>query len=307
MKIFYGLRRVKLYKKNVVALGVFDGVHRAHQQILKSAVGIARRKKLNSLVLTFFPHPKKKESLQTLDHRLKLIATLGLDICIVIKFTREFSRIPAQDFIKDILCKKLKSSYILVGRNFRFGFKAGGDSETLKEFSSTCGYKIKLFRIIKINGRPVSSSEIRKLIMKADFDAAENLLSRPVSVMGRVVKGSRRGKKLGFPTANIDPGHEVLPCAGVYAVKIILEGKKYNGVCSIGARPTFIDDENGSGKKRKIIEVHIFDFNKNIYGRILEVEFIKKLRNQLIFKSHTLLIRQIEKDIIRAKNLFTHH
>lgn len=301
MKVIYGLNRINKFRKPVVALGVFDGVHQAHRRILSNTVARAHRIKGRSVVVTFWPHPQRKNSIYSLEHRLRLISQIGIDICIVIRFNRVFSQIKAEDFIKNILVDKIGADYIYVGKNFRFGKGASGDYKTLNRLSARFNFKLKVFNVLKINKQPISSTYIRALIMKGNLNLAQKLLARPVSVLGTVIKGGSLGRHLGFPTANIDPHHEVLPPSGIYAVKIIFNNKTLRGVCYIGTRPTF---EN---QKSKHVEVYIFNFNKNIYGRYLEIQFIKKIREDKKFSTILDLAEQIKKDITASQKIFSHH
>jgi len=298
MKIIYDMHKVKKYKKAVVALGVFDGVHCGHRNILQSAVSQAHKIKGQAIVLTFFPHPQKKESLYSLEHRLKLIAELGIDVCIVVNFSRNFAKINAEDFIKRILIEKIGASFVYVGRNFRFGNQARGDYELLQRKAKRYNFKPKVFNVIKSKGLAISSTVIRKLIKNSEIKKAEKLLGRKVSILGSVIKGSRLARVLGFPTANINPHHEVIPPAGIYAVRIIFLKKKYNGICYIGRRPTIY-----SGNNSIHVEVHIFDFNKNIYGKYLEIQFVKLIRPDQKFASIRDLSNQVQKDIISCRKL----
>lgn len=315
MKVIYGLNRIKKFKKPVVALGVFDGVHRGHTHILRSALRTAKRIKGTSIALTFNPHPQKEDSLYSLEHRLRLIDKLGIDICIVINFNRTFSRILAEDFIKDILVTKINARYICVGKNFRFGRGAKGGLRLLYKLSEPYNFKLKIFDVIKINHRPISSTYIRRLITKGYLEAAKRLLSRPVSILGTVIKGASLAKRLGFPTANINPHHEVLPPSGVYAAKVVLNNKKLDGICYIGTKPTFPPlisgiprrYVGGENQESKHIEAFIFNFNKNIYGRYLEIQFIKKIREEQRFESHQALAEQVQKDIIAARRILSYH
>ncbi|MDD4954228.1 MAG: riboflavin biosynthesis protein RibF [Candidatus Omnitrophica bacterium] len=300
MKVIYGINKIKKLNKPVVALGVFDGVHRGHAYILKNTVGIARRIRGTAVALTFDPHPQKEGSLTSLEHRLRLIEGLGIKVCIVINFNRNFARIPARDFIKKILVKKLGPAYICVGEDFRFGKGASGDVSLLKESVGKYNFQLRIFKAVRAGGRKISSSYIRRLIIRGELQAAQKLLARPVSVLGTVVKGSSLATKLGFPTANINPHHEILPASGIYAVKVILGGRIFKGACSIGTSPTF----SSSGKNK--IEVYIFNFQRDIYGKYLEVQFIKKIRQQQKFASVQLLTQQVKKDILKVQRLFPH-
>lgn len=304
MKIIYGIEKIGKFRNAVVALGVFDGVHLGHKKILQAAAKLARDIKGTSIVLTFDPHPQKEDSIYSLEHRLNLIGKLGVDVCIVIRFDKRFSRIAAEDFIKKLLIKKISPRYIFIGKNFTFGRNARGDFNLLNEFSKTGNFKLKAFDIVRIGGKPVSSTYIRRLITDGKLNEAARFLSRPVSILGRVIRGASVGRILGFPTANIDPQHEVIPASGIYAVKVFLGHKRFKGVCYIGARPTF---NSSRSKNKKSIEVFIFNFNKNIYGKKIEVWFIKKIREDKKFASIAELARQIKNDVKISKQLFYFH
>ncbi|MDD2689898.1 MAG: bifunctional riboflavin kinase/FAD synthetase [Candidatus Omnitrophica bacterium] len=302
MKIIYGLQKIRKIKKPVVALGVFDGVHRGHIKILRAIVTKAHSIRGRSVVLTFWPHPQAEKSLYSLEHRLRLIGEQGVDICIVINFNRQFCGMPAFDFIKDILIEKIGANFIYIGENFRFGRNAEGNYRTLRKLSGKFNFKLKVFKVIKMGGREISSTYIRNLITKGDLPLACKLLSRRVSILGTVIKGNFLGRKIGFPTANINPHHEVVPPNGVYAVRVIFNGKIFKGVCYIGKRPTF------QIEKAKIhIEVHIFDFKQNIYAKFLEIQFIKKIRKEKKFDSPASLAKEIRKDASIANRVFSLH
>jgi riboflavin kinase/FMN adenylyltransferase len=300
MKVIYGISKIRKFKKPVVTLGVFDGVHRAHRRILQETVRQAKHIRGTSVVVTFWPDPHKEDSLYSLEHRLRLIGELGIDICIVINFSRAFAKISAEDFIKNILIKKIGAHYIYVGKNFRFGKQAKGNFRILARLARIHNFKFKIFKVFKINHQPISSTYIRRLITKGDLKRAERLLSKPVTVLGTVIRGISLATRLGFPTANINPHHEVLPPSGVYAVKVILDNQRLKGVCYIGTKPTF-----KRKKEARHIEVYIFDFNKNIYKEFLEIQFIQKIREERKFASLTALARQIKKDILQAKKRFS--
>ncbi|MDD5097571.1 MAG: riboflavin biosynthesis protein RibF [Candidatus Omnitrophica bacterium] len=293
MKIIFGINKINKINKPVLALGVFDGLHRGHRVILKSAVSQARKIKGTSVALTFWPHPQREKSLYSLEHRLRLIAELGIEVCIVVNFNRNFARITAGDFITKILVKKIGANFIYIGKNYRFGLKAAGDYKLLAQSAKKYGFVLKAFNVLKSKNVPISSTAIRSLINQRKIKEAQKLLGRPVSVLGTVIKGSRFGRILGFPTANINPHHEIIPPPGIYAVQVNLQGKIYNGICYIGAKPTIF-----SKNKFLHIEVHIFKFRKNIYGKFLEIQFVKLIRLGRKFASLTELAGQIKKDIL---------
>ncbi len=300
MKIINGINKIIRFKKPVLAMGVFDGVHRGHKEILKAAIEKAHEVKGTSLALTFWPHPQREGSLYSLEHRLRLIAELGIDICVVVNFSRHFSDTKAQDFIKNILVNKIHAEYIYVGNDFKFGKNTEGDLDLLNSLGKVYGYKVKGFKIIKSGGKPISSTLIRSLIKNGEIEKAQGLLDRPVSILGTVIRGTALGRILGFPTANIDPHHEVIPAMGIYAVKVILGKNKLKGVCYIGKKPTVI-----FRNKKVNIEVYILNFDKNIYGKYLELQFVKMIRKDKKFPSLALLANQIKIDVVLARKILS--
>jgi riboflavin kinase/FMN adenylyltransferase len=201
-------------------------------------------------------------------------------------------------FVRKIICGRLNARAVYVGENFRFGRNASGDVRKLAMLLMQCGAAVKVFKTVKTCGKAISSSYIRRLISQGKLAAAQRLLLRPVAVYGHVVHGTGRGARLGFPTANIDPHHEITPPSGIYAVRVLLENARAKGICYIGTRPTFYRGNNAFA-----IEVHIFDFNKNIYNKFIEVQLIKKIRSDRSFSSSSKLILQIKRDISKAKNI----
>lgn len=302
MKIIRGINQIRKLRNPVVALGVFDGVHIGHREILKAVVQKARSVAGRSVVVTFWPHPQREESLYSLEHRLRLIEEIGIDVCIVINFNRSFAKISAEDFVKNILVNRLGAHYIYIGMNFRFGKGAAGNYNILEELSGKYNFKLKVFDVIKINNRIISSTYIRRLIKKGKLNDAQKLLMRRVSILGTVIKGDLLGRQLGFPTANINPHHEIIPPWGIYSVHVILDNHKFDGACYIGTRPTIMAEVRGKRLKgEERIEVHMFNFMKNIYGKNLEIQFIKRIRGDKKFDSVADLITQIKKDIRNLK------
>ncbi len=310
MKVIRQLCKIKKFKTPVVTLGVFDGVHRAHRIVLEGAVKKAIEINGTSIAVTFFPHPQKKKSLHSLSHRLSYLEKTGIDVTVVVRFNKSFSKMSAEDFVRRILVNKISARYVYIGRNFRFGRNASGDIRLMRFLSRVYDFKLKVFPVIRAGKTAVSSTYIRRLVSRGDIARAEKLLSRAVSVYGTVIKGNSLAKKLGFPTANINPHHEVLPSRGIYLVRIILDGNEFKGVCYIGSRPTLAKDKAGRGSiaygdsaeyHPKHVEVHIFDFHKNIYGKDLDIQFIKRIRKERRFASVDALAAQIRKDVIWAK------
>ena len=296
MKTIFGPRKLReAFEKTVVLIGVFDGLHRGHRYLIRKAVSLSRARNKKSVCVTFHPHPKKQPCLISLTHRLRLIEELGVDYCLVIKFNRRFSLVTAEDFVKDILVKFFHPEFIFIGENFRFGYQARGTVEVLKVLSGIFGFKVRAIKELSAEDKKISSRAIRHLIKAGELKEAQRLLGRRVSVLGTVISGAKRGRGLGYPTANINPHHEVLPASGVYAVKIFYREKEYRGICNIGTRPTFDNPEDN-----QTIEAHLFNFKKNIYGQDLEIQFIRKIRDEKKFPGHSSLVEQIKKDHQKA-------
>lgn len=309
MKVFRGLKDIKdNIRGSIATIGVFDGVHIGHGRIIKEAVRRSKALGLESVVVTFDPHPAKVlnpkakvPSLASLDHRRTLIEELGIDYLVILKFTRALSRLSPERFIKNILIDKLSSKEIYVGENFYFGKGGKAGIVTLKKLGVKFGFKVRIFRPIRTHGRIISSTLIRQLVVNGDIRKASRFLGRPVSVLGTVVRGSSRARSMGYPTANVDPHHEAIPPSGVYAVRVKYENKFLKGILNIGVRPTF-SRAKGLEDREPTIEVHIFDFDKLIYGEDIEVIFIKKLRDEKRFKDRQALIRQIKRDEAIARS-----
>lgn len=304
MEVFYGVKGLhKRIMSSVVTVGVFDGLHIGHKRIISALMRISKEKGLLPVVVTFSPHPddilsgkKKTPMLCSLDHRLGLFASLGIRICVVLKFNNAFAKKSGNSFIGGILVKKMGLKSLVVGEKFSFGKERIGGAFRLKKIAGDMGFKIHIITAKRHKGRIVSSSAIRSLIEKGNLEAASKLLGRPVSVLGTVIHGRKRGRILGFKTANIDPHHEAIPPSGVYAAYTKLGNKKYKSVVNIGRRPTFLD-------KDPSIEVHILGINKSIYGKEIEVFFVKRLRPERRFKNEDKLRSQIKKDALRAEKM----
>lgn len=310
MKTIFGLSNLKeKFKDTIVLIGVFDGMHRGHRYLIEKSVRTARALHKKTAAITFHPHPKGQPYLISLKHRLKVIEELGVNVCLVIRFSQQFAKSPPESFIRDTLVKFFHPLYVFVGDNFRFGYRAQGDAALLKRLGKLLGFQVRPVRELGAGRKKISSKRIRSLIRAGSLKKAEELLGRRVSVLGTVIKGESRGRILGYPTANIDPHHEVLPKPGVYAVKVLYKEKEYNGICNIGRRPTFtppfLRGGNSYAKERAgfssqeeplNIEVHLFNFRKDIYGEDMEIQFIRKIRNEKKFPSPSSLASQLKKD-----------
>lgn len=301
MKVYKGFGAALPKSPRSVAIGVFDGVHRGHRKILAAAIADARRNGRKAAVVTFDPHPVKVLSprhalpvLMSLSHRLRQFGKLGVDESVVVRFNKAFARTPHQDFLEKFLIGRLGMRMLAVGHDFCFGRGGAGDERYLKKESRRRGFRLNVTRALRHGGAVISSTRIRKLIEKGRLEAASRMLGRPVSVYGDVIRGKGRGRSLGFPTANINPHHETLPPSGVYAAKGYLGKKQLKGVIHIGPRPTFAE-------KERSVEVHFFHFRGDLYGRELELIFVKRLRPIRRFKGRAELVRAIRSDIAAAR------
>ena len=310
MKILYGYRDLnKKLKDPIAAIGIFDGIHLGHKRVIKRILNL-REPGRDKVVVTFDPHPltvlhpkKAPPRIMSLEHRLHIFEKMGLDATVIIRFTDFIAAMPPEEFIKRVL-HGIGARKVYVGANFHFGRKKSGNVETFKRIGRDHGIDVKTVQPVKRRGRTISSTWLRKLISSGDIKNAEKLLRRPVSVMGTVVAGDRRGRALGVPTANVDPHQEVIPPPGVYAVKVDIDGKLFDGVLNVGFKPTFYGRKL---KKRKEphIEAHLVNFKGELYGKHLEIFFLKKLRREKKFKSEEALKRQIAKDLNHANRFLT--
>jgi riboflavin kinase/FMN adenylyltransferase len=300
MEVKFGLKSLYIKQSTIITVGTFDGVHLGHQRIINQLLEIAAKNNLVPTLVTFEPHPKvvldskHDESIQILSElaeKLEIFKELGLERIVVVKFTKKFSMMNYQDFLTEILIKKLKAKFIVVGHDHAFGANRTGTFRELKQQSVPCGYKIKQIDPVEIDGYIISSSVIRNFILEGDIESANKMLGRPYSLRGMVVKGEGRGKFLSFPTANLQISNDkkLIPKEGVYAVDCTIKNKNYRGMVNIGHKPTF-------GSYEKSIEVHIFDFNQEIYNEKINLHFLKRLRNEKKFSTQQELIDQLVVD-----------
>lgn len=302
MKIYRGFEDPRLKRAaRCAAVGIFDGVHRGHRKILGKVLSEARRLRARALVVTFEPHPNRilrprepHRILMSLSHRLRLFEELGLSEALVIAFSKRFARLTREAFLGKLLGAGVRS--LAVGHDFRFGHGGEGDARFLRGESRKRGFRLAVIPAYRAGREIISSTRIRRLIERGALQKAGKMLGRPVSLYGTVVRGKGRGRSLGFPTANLDPHHETLPPQGVYAVRGDVDGKKLKGVVHIGARPTF-------GERDRSVEAHFLNFNGRLYGRELELIFVKKLRPIRRFRDRDSLIRAIRRDASRALRL----
>jgi len=300
MIIHYGCEGLNLVSP-VVTLGIFDGVHRGHRTLLSSLVSKAKEANGESVVITFSPHPRlvleKDQSdlmfLTTMKEKQVLLEKEGIDHLVVLDFSRDFSRIPACDFVKGILVEKIGTKHLLVGFNHHFGSRGEGDFDTIVQCSESFDFKVEQVQGFHTEEGAISSSIIRKALTEGRLDAANSMLGYPYAMSGEVVSGKQLGRSLGFPTANINPDdkHKLIPANGVYAVEVLIKGTEYKGMLSIGTNPTV----NDSSADRSI-EVNILNFEKDIYGENITIRLMKWLRDEIRFNNITELTKQMETD-----------
>ena len=304
MKIFTGFNIPKNYYNSIILIGNFDGVHLGHQKLFKRAREFNKLYKCTVGVLTFNPMPKmifnkklKHFKLMNLSQKIDQFKKQKVDFLINQKFTKIFSKIKAEVFITKYLNKKIKTKVLFVSNNFRFGNRRKGDVNLLKSYEKKCNYKLIIPAPLKKDNKIISSTEIRKLLSNGNLSKANKYLTRKWEIEGKVEKGRRVGGKIGFATCNIDIGNYVIAKLGVYSVKVKLDNikKKISGIANLGSRPTF-------NQNKILLEVNLFNFNKNIYNKKLAVEFIKFIRREKKFKSIKQLTNQIKKDIRVAKS-----
>ncbi len=306
MKIIEGIENIdEEYINPCIALGTFDGVHFGHKKVIQGAIDRAKELNGTSIVFTFSPHPLNvvtstngPKLINTKDEKIHLLEKMGLDVLIFANFTIEFSELHPEEFIKNILQGILGVKEIFVGFNYTFGKGGIGNTDYLSKLSEKHGIKINVIPSVKLSNKIVSSTLIRKLVTKGRLDEVKKYLGNEYIVSGRVIKGKQLGTKLGFPTANLKIANKVYPPFGVYGVKISIENdeKEYYGIMNIGINPTLKLGEHS-------IEVHIFDFNKNIYNKKIIISLIKFLRNEKKFESKESLIAQITEDVLQWKSI----
>lgn len=292
----------------VMAIGTFDGLHLGHKSVIMKTIEIAEEKKLFSGVYTFIPHPLKiinpsmaPLALVSREQKINLFDKLGVNYYFEQFFTKEFSRIDFKTFVKEVLIDKLNVKHIVVGEDFKFGYKSKGNVKVLEKMGKEQGFSVTGVETKVFRSRRVSSTLIRKLIKKGEVDKVPAYLGRYYQIDGRVTQGKGIGKKLGFPTANIVPVTDyTLPPNGVYAVFVYYKGKKYKAIANFGIKPTFNDSEY-------TIEVHIFDIIDNLYGEKLTIELVDFIREEMTFDSIDDLVEQIKKDILYTDSLLCYN
>ncbi|MGA1977371.1 MAG: bifunctional riboflavin kinase/FAD synthetase [Bacteroidales bacterium] len=298
------------FRLPVVTPGIFDGVHRGHRFLIEMLVKYSREIYSESVVITYHPHPRlilesdasKLSFLTTIEEKISLLEGTGIDHLVIIDFTRDFSRMPAGEFISKILAGKVGTRHLIIGHDHHFGYRGEGSYEMVKEYAVSLGFSVERVGKFHSEGKAVSSSLIREALVKGEILTASDLLGYSYSITGTVVEGKKIGKKLNYPTANIKPAYEykLVPGDGVYAVDVKIDNTVHHGMLNIGRNPTI----NKSGGERTI-EVNILDFNKDIYGKGIEIIFRFRMRDEETFSSVEQLERQLALDEKKTRELLS--
>jgi riboflavin kinase / FMN adenylyltransferase len=289
---------------SAVTLGAFDGVHRGHQALLAHAVDAAKRLHLPAIAYTFDPHPAKvlapkvaPRTLTSVEERVRLMLGYGADRVVVEPFDAAFSNITADDWVERYLVDRLRPVHVVVGFNFTYGKGRGGDPEHLREAGAKHGFAVEVIDAVVVEGIVVSSTRVREFLLEGNVEGATLMLGRPFAITGTVVQGDQRGRTIGFPTANVEPDHELLPEHGVYASRVELDGRARDAVTNIGKRPTF------SGK-RVTVETYVLDETQlDLYGKKIRVELISRLREERRFDGVDALKAQLAQDVDQARKV----
>ena len=288
-----------------LAIGVFDGVHRGHQAVISTSADHAAASNGTPVVVTFDPHPEKvlrpqaaPHLLSATEHKIALIRALGVEHLLIITFDKQFAATEPEDFVQKLVIHSKPLHEICVGHEWSFGKNRRGNLDLLKKLGAKFNFDVVGIPPVKINGAVVSSTAIRQAIEKGDLAKAAEMLGREYTILGTVTRGDNLGKKIGFPTANLSAHSEQFPPNGVYVAEARIDGELYRGVINLGIRPTV-----SSGKSERVLEIHLFDFNRDIYGHDVEVRFLKFLRSEKKFQDLDTLVQQIRQDVEQARQL----
>jgi riboflavin kinase/FMN adenylyltransferase len=305
MKLFHGTDNADIARPTVLTLGVFDGLHLGHQLVMKTVVDRARAVGGVPTVITFEPHPRAvlhpqsaPPLLQTFDQKIEALSVLGIEQTIVIHFDNAFAQIRAEDFLRDVVVDRLHAKEVYLGRGFFFGHNREGNINLLRRVSEQLGFRADEVPEVRLRGERIGSTVIRQLLLDGRVNLARRMLGRPYGVEGPVARGDARGVGLGFPTANVQPHNRVIPRRGVYVTATLIEGQWRRSVTNIGVRPTFGDALEPS------VETHVIDWSGDLYGDVLRVRFLHRLRDEKKFGSVVELKSQIERDVSRAQRFF---
>ncbi len=305
MRLFHGTENAEIQRPTVLTLGVFDGLHLGHQLIMKTVVERARATNAVPTVITFEPHPRAvlhpqsaPPLLQTLDQKIEAMGAFGIEQTIVIHFDQAFSQIRAEDFLRDVVVDRLQAKEVYLGRGFFFGHNREGNIDLLRRVSERLGFFADEVPEVRLRGRRIGSTRIRELLLEGRVNLARRMLGRPYGVEGPVVRGAARGQGIGFPTANLHPHNRVIPKRGVYVTATLLEGQWRRSVTNIGMRPTFGDATEPS------VETFVMNWSGDLYGDVVRVRFLHRLRDEKKFASVDELKDQINSDVACAERFF---
>ena len=305
MRLFHGTDNAEILRPTVLTLGVFDGLHLGHQLIMGTVVERSRAVGAVPTVITFDPHPRAvlhPESapplLQTFDQKIEALGVLGIEQTIVLRFTPEFASVRAHEFLSDVVMDRLHAREVYLGKGFAFGHKREGNIELLRRVGGELGFVAGEVPEVRLRGRRVSSSKIRELLTRGHVNLVRRMLGRPYGVEARVEHGSERGHQLGFPTANLHPHNRVIPKNGVYVTGTLIEGQWRRSVTNVGLRPTFGDATEPS------VETFVMNWDGDLYGDVVRVRFLHRLRDERKFSSIDELKTQIARDVARANSYF---
>lgn len=305
MKIIRNTDDIRIPYPTAITMGMFDGVHRGHQYVIKTLIQRSKEMNLASAIVTFDPHPKlvlknlheEIKLLTTPEEKIDIINSFNPDYMIIIPFTLDFSRLTSDEFVEKFLIDKFNMKHLLVGYDHRFGRNRQGTFSDLMNLSKQLNFTVEQLKPVDFNGKKISSTKIRTLLAEGKVEEMPGYLGRYYSLSGKVIYGKGIGKQLGFPTANIDWGYpyKLLPKYGVYLVKVTLSGNDYFGICNVGIKPTLPSNQ-------PTVEVYIFDFQENIYEKNIKIEFLTFIREEKNFGNLNELKKQIEKDVVAAQN-----
>lgn len=304
MEVYHGIENFSRIAYPVVTTGTFDGVHMGHMTIINRLKEVAEKQKGETVLLTFFPHPRMVlqedndlKLINTLDEKINLLEKAGIDHLIIHPFTKEFSRLTSLEFVRDLMVNKIGTKRLVIGYDHHFGRNREGSFEHLMEFGPLYGFDVEEIPAQDIDNVNVSSTKIRKALLEGDLKTANEYLTHPFSISGKVVSGAQNGRKLGFPTANIEvlERYKLIPAHGIYAVKVQIDYQIFKGMLNIGVRPTIADADG-----KPTIEVNIFDFDEDIYGKQISVQLIDRIRAEEKFPSLDDLVKQMHLDKLRT-------
>jgi riboflavin kinase/FMN adenylyltransferase len=308
MAVFFNIDHLPAFKNPVITIGTFDGVHLGHRTILEEVARIAAEAGGDSILLTFEPHPRKLLQpgkplgiLTPLHQKLKLILATGIRHVIIAPFTEVFAHQTAENYIREFLVGKFHPHTIIIGYDHQFGHGRAGNIDLLRRFAPELRYQVREIPGQLIDEAFVSSTKVRQAIRDGRVNDATDMLGRPFAVAGKVIHGDERGRTIGYPTANIEPADpdQILPARGVYAVQVTHKGNRFGGMLNIGVNPTVTD------RDQLRIEVHLFDFDKQIYGETLDVSFVQRVRDEVKFDSLDALIAQLKQDEAACRQILS--